>query len=333
MLVNDGLANIVANLGTAKDKASATTWYVRPHTPEQFEAMYRSGWLGRKIIDIPVDDATRRWRGWTGEEDFVEAFEAQEKRFGVQAKCAAAKRWGRLYGSAAIIVGVNPRLGEPSEPLDVSKMRPGDLNYLHVDVGPRLLIDTWEADIASPLFGQPKTYMYRPVVRGGLAALGAEVRIHASRVLPFVGAPLPPMFAQTTNTWGDSIFTAIEDTLNTSGTVSSVIASLLHEAKVDVFEVDLSGIGTPDGEARIVKRFQLANMLKAINNALLLGKDEKYHQRTYQFGGLSDIHIRAMQEISGAADIPVTRLLGQAPAGLQSTGESDLRNYYETLCS
>ncbi|EHP94894.1 anti-CBASS protein Acb1 family protein [Methylorubrum extorquens] len=331
MLVNDGLANVVANLGTAKDKASATTWFVRPHTPEEFERMYRSGWLGRKIIDIPVDDMTRRWRGWSADNQFMEAIEAQEKRFGVRARMTAAKRWGRLYGSSAIIVGANPRLGEPSEPLDIGRMQKGDLAYLHVDISPRLLISEWEADIASPLFGQPRLYTYNPVVRGGLSGLGTSVKIHASRVIPFAGAPLPPMHAMATNDWGDSIFTAIEDTLNTSGTVSAVIASLLHEAKIDAIKTNLEGIGTKEGEARIIQRFQLASMLKSINNTLLLGSDEDYQQRTYNFAGLSDIHIRAMQEISGAADIPVTRLLGQAPAGLQSTGESDLRNYYDAI--
>jgi hypothetical protein len=34
---------------------------------------------------------------------------------------------------------------------------------------------------------------------------------------------------------------------------------------------------------------------------------------------------------SGAADIPATRLLGQTPGGLQSTGQSDIRNYYDRI--
>jgi hypothetical protein len=38
-----------------------------------------------------------------------------------------------------------------------------------------------------------------------------------------------------------------------------------------------------------------------------------------------------MQLVSGAADIPATRLLGQSPAGMNATGESDLRNYYDRL--
>ena len=40
---------------------------------------------------------------------------------------------------------------------------------------------------------------------------------------------------------------------------------------------------------------------------------------------------RFLQSVSGAADIPGTRLLGQSPAGMNATGESDLRNYYDRL--
>jgi hypothetical protein len=35
--------------------------------------------------------------------------------------------------------------------------------------------------------------------------------------------------------------------------------------------------------------------------------------------------------VAGAADIPVTRLLGQSPGGLNATGESDIRNYYDRI--
>jgi uncharacterized protein len=36
---------------------------------------------------------------------------------------------------------------------------------------------------------------------------------------------------------------------------------------------------------------------------------------------------------SGGADIPATRLLGQSPDGMNATGDSDLRNYYDMVSS
>ncbi|MFQ8761936.1 MAG: anti-CBASS protein Acb1 family protein [Intestinimonas sp.] len=34
-------------------------------------------------------------------------------------------------------------------------------------------------------------------------------------------------------------------------------------------------------------------------------------------------------DLSGASRIPVTKLFGRSPAGMNATGESDLRNYYD----
>ena len=49
------------------------------------------------------------------------------------------------------------------------------------------------------------------------------------------------------------------------------------------------------------------------------------------FFGLSDVYEAFMMDISGAAEIPATKLFGRSPQGFQSTGESDLRNYYEMI--
>jgi phage-related protein (TIGR01555 family) len=328
MLLNDGLINLTANLGTLKDKSTSTGWAVTPRVAEEWEILYRASAFARKIIDIPTGDMVRRWRTWNAEEDDVALLEAAERRFKVKSVIKKAHRWARLYGSSAIIIGAAPRLGRSDEPLLIDRMGAGDLTYLHVDVYPRLMIEAWNTDLESPEFGRPLFYRYTPVVRG---SNGQQVRIHASRVIPFSGMTLPPFAAINTQEWGDSIFTALETVLNTAGTATAVIASMLPESKIDIIKTDLKGLGTADGESRLMKRFGLAAMLKSTNNMLLMGNDESYEQKTLNFAGLSDIHIRMLQELAGAADIPVTRLLGQAPAGLQSTGESDLRNYYDSL--
>jgi len=38
-----------------------------------------------------------------------------------------------------------------------------------------------------------------------------------------------------------------------------------------------------------------------------------------------------MLNVSGAAEIPVTKLFGRSPAGMNATGESDMRNYCEMI--
>lgn len=328
LALSDGLENLVAGLGADKDKARAAQWVVYQRSPQELEAVYRSGWIGRKIIDIPTDDMTREWRSWSADDDLVEKIEAAEKAFMIRNKVTAAKRWARLFGSSAIIIGTSARLGRPEEPLDLARMSTKDLTYLHVEIAPYLTIREWDTALESPSFGKPSVYSYQPSRHGTNAA---PATIHASRVIPFAGVPLPPYAALQGVQWGDSVYTAVEQTLTTAGSITAVIAALVYEQKIDVIKTDLSGLSTKEGEDRIKKRFSLAMALKSVNNTLLLGREEEFTHKQFTWSGLSDIHMRIMQEISGAADIPVTRLLGQTPAGLQSTGESDLRNYYDAL--
>ena len=55
--------------------------------------------------------------------------------------------------------------------------------------------------------------------------------------------------------------------------------------------------------------------------------------RRIDFGGLPEMVRTFLQVAAGAADIPVTRLLGQSPAGMSATGDSDTRNYYDMIAS
>ena len=53
----------------------------------------------------------------------------------------------------------------------------------------------------------------------------------------------------------------------------------------------------------------------------------------YNFSGLSGISERFMTDMAGAAEIPATKLFGRSPDGMNATGESDLRNYYDNIRS
>jgi hypothetical protein len=78
-------------------------------------------------------------------------------------------------------------------------------------------------------------------------------------------------------------------------------------------------------------------MLSAINtmeNSLgirLVNKGDDIQQLQYSFSGLPEVMDSAMMDMAGATGIPVTRLFGRSPAGMNSTGESDERMYRQAL--
>ena len=108
-----------------------------------------------------------------------------------------------------------------------------------------------------------------------------------------------------------------------------------NRAKVDVVTVpNLSEhLTSAETTAQLSARFAYAAAMKSINNLLLLGDGESWARQRIDFGGLPEMVRTFLQVAAGAADIPVTRLLGQSPAGLSATGESDVRNYYDMIAA
>jgi phage-related protein (TIGR01555 family) len=65
----------------------------------------------------------------------------------------------------------------------------------------------------------------------------------------------------------------------------------------------------------------------------IINKGDAIHNTQYTFTGIADAYDRMMMAVAGAARIPVTKLFGRSPAGLNATGESDMKNYYDYIDS
>lgn len=327
-LVRDGLMSLASRMGTDRDKA-ATTFYAQPLlTDEQIIAAYRGSWLPRKIIDIPALDSCRKWRNWQAEDDQIEAIEAEEKRLNVKGKVLEAYKKARLFGGAALFIGTGD--ADPSQPLQPERVGKAGLRYLTVMTRRQISAGEIERDPSSEWYGKPKLY----TVTGGN---GTQINVHPSRLVVLNGAMAPDddfNFALTQG-WGESVLTATLDAIKNADSTAGNIASLIFEAKIDIIKVPQfsANIGNQAYEDAVLRRYTLANTIKGINGTLLLDSEEEYDSKSAQLAGLTDILMAFMQIVSGAADIPVTRLLGQSPAGLNSTGDSDMKNYHDRIQS
>ncbi len=327
-LMRDSLTSLVSRMGTDRDKA-ATTFYTQPIlTDEQIVAAYRGSWLPRKIVDIPALDSCRKWRNWQAASDQIQKIEAEEKRLNVKAKILEASKKGRLFGGAAVYVGTGD--SDPSQSLDVERIGAGGVRYLTVLTRRQLSAGEIDRDPTSEWFGRPAYF----VLSG---ADGRQLKIHPSRLVLFNGAMSPDDdIGQALNQgWGESILTATLDAIKNADATAGNIASLIFEAKIDIIKVPnfSQNIGNKVYEDAVLRRYTLANTIKGINGTLILDAEEEYDSKNAQLGGLTDILMAFMQIVSGAADIPVTRLLGQSPAGLNSTGTSDMKNYHDRIQS
>lgn len=322
--LGDRLQNLVSSMGTAKDKATRSTWYVNELTPDQAIAAYRGDWIARKVVDIPAFDMIREGRNWQADNALIQKLEAEEARLQVWPKVAKAIKLARLYGGSALILGIGDT--DPSQPLRPDSIVAGGLEYIHVASRYEITAGQLERDPASPRWGEPADYTMNGGARG-------QLRLHPSRVIPFVGAEVPDL--AFSHGWGDSVLQAIDEAVKNAGLAAGGIAQLLQEAKVDVFKIPdfMANVGDEAYRTKVLERIALANQAKSISNALVMDAAEEWNQKQISFAQLPEVLRLYLQIAAGAADIPATRLLGQSPDGMNATGEGDLRNYYDRLAA
>ncbi|HCB99766.1 MAG TPA: hypothetical protein DEP42_00865, partial [Ruminococcaceae bacterium] len=94
------------------------------------------------------------------------------------------------------------------------------------------------------------------------------------------------------------------------------------------------GLSLGDSRAKAAVYETIEAMDQFINNfsTWVLGPDDEFSTiQNNSFEGLNSIYESFMLDVSGASNIPATKLFGRSPAGENATGESDLQNYYDMV--
>ena len=339
----DSFKNLLAGFGMpGRDKAAHQRFTLNLLDPEQLHNAYRGDWIARKVCDIPPFDACRAWREWQADQDQIEQIEKVERDLGIQRKLMWAMSKARLYGGAALIMGIEGQKFE--DELDLDSIGKGDLKFVHAVTKWQIAAGPLMRDVTSPWFGEP-TYYFRsnspvpdPPASKALEpsslgyAPGDTLNIHPSRVIRLIGLDYPD-WEQGPDQWGDSALQPVLDAINNVGLVSSSIATMISEAKLDIIKVPglLEMLSTTEGSARVFERFSQGNVAKSVVNATLLDSAEEWERQQITFSGMDSVMQMYLSIAAGAADIPATRLLGKAPDGMNATGDGDMRNYYDRL--
>ena len=91
------------------------------------------------------------------------------------------------------------------------------------------------------------------------------------------------------------------------------------------------GLGNERAQRQLYDTIQAMNAMMNNSSLQIIGEKDEYESHQYTFAGLGEVYDRFMMDVAGAAEIPVTKLFGRSPAGMNATGESDMQNYYDTI--
>ena len=298
-------------------------------------SLYRNDWIARRIIDTIPEDMLKNWFDLQSQltPDQINQFESTVRKTHLKKQLLEGLRMGRLFGGAAGIIVIEGQEDMLDEPLNMDMILPGQYKGL-------IIADRWSGvypdsglvqDLGDPDFGTPEYYTFSMSDTN----LASGIRVHHSRVLRFTGRDLPSIERIAEHYWSMSELEHVYTELNKRNTTSENIAQLIFQANIRTYKMadlgQMLSVTQPEIQKRLYQVLAMQNFLLSNMGMNVMDKDDSLETHQYTFAGLNDIYESFMLDIAGASEIPVTRLFGRSPAGLNSTGESDLTNYYDKV--
>jgi hypothetical protein len=331
-VTRDSFQNFAARVGIGTDNLSShSTYGFNPITrlPIMLEWMYRGSWIVRKCVDAVAEDMTKAGVtfGSALKADAVDGMQASLNDLGVWQGLGETIKWGRMYGGALAVIQIDGQRN--STPLRLDTVAKGQ--FIGLAVLDRWMVSPSLNDLIRSGADAGKPKFYDVTVEG--APLPRQ-RIHHSRVVRIDGIDLPWRQRITENGWGLSVIEPLYDRLiafdsTTQGAAQLVFKAHLRTLKVPrLREIIATGGKTLEG---LLAQVEMMRRMQANEGVSLLDGDDTFEAHQYTFSGLDQVLLQFGQQLSGAMDIPLVRLFGQSPAGLNSSGESDLRTYYDGL--
>lgn len=329
----DSFVNFAHNLGIGAENALTSSSYgFNPVTRNRtlLEWVHRGSWLGGVAVDTVADDMTRAGVQLVGElpPDDISALEEFSTAYGIWESLNDTIKWARLYGGCIGVLLIDGQ--DTSTPLRIQTIRKGQFRgILPLD---RWMVEPSLSDLVTefgPDLGLPKFYR----VTAQAPAL-SRMTIHHSRVIRLEGVRLPYWQRLMENLWGLSVLERLYDRMIAFDSASTGAAQLTFKSFIRTYKIDgMRDIVSAGGDALngLIKYVDMMRRFQGVEGITLLdGKDEFSADSPAAFGGLADVMAQFGQQLSGALQIPLVRLFGQSPLGF-STGDTDLRNYYDTI--
>lgn len=329
--VQDAFSNPLFRLGYGSQSPLEATEYPLTRMTDNYallNSLYRDNWVVQNVVGIIPDDMTKKWfapAGAVGPEHLKELDRVQRVT-ALRERVNEGLRWGRLYGGAAGLIMIRGQEGMLGQPLELESIYPGTFQGLYI-------LDRWQGVVPGMELvfegGEPVPAYYSITdARGNTVA-----KVHHSRLVRFTGRDLPFLERVAELYWGESEVEALYNDVVKHDNVAANMAALTFRANVDTMEVQnldqLFSVTSGEQQRRFWNVMQAQSVMKSNFGMQLVNRGDQIKNTQYTFTGLQEVYDSMCLDLSGAYRIPVTKLFGRSPAGMNATGESDLRNYYD----
>ena len=330
----DAFSNPLFRLGYGSQSPLEATEYPLTRMTGNYallNSLYRDNWIVQNVVGIIPDDMCRKWFALSGDvgPEHLRLLEQAQTETALRESVNEGLRWGRLYGGAAGLIMIRGQERMLDRPLELDTILPGTFQGLYI-------LDRWcgiapESGLVYDGRGRMVPEYYTITGENGAQA----ARVHHSRIVRFLGRELPYLERMAEMYWGESEVEALYHDVVKHNNVSANMAALTFRANVDTMEVQsldqLFSLTSGEMQRRFWNTMQAQSVVQSNFGVRLVNKGDQIKNTQYTFTGLHEVHEAMCLDLSGASRIPMTKLFGRSPAGMNATGESDLTNYYDYI--
>lgn len=336
----DHWLNALTGLGSVRDKVQQYVFQRAGRVDDEtLEAMYDEDDMASRIADSVPEHMMRRGFEIECDElpdlneqvhDYIEALEGEEA-------VTDALVWERVFGGGVVVIGADDG-NDVSLPLDEDNVE--SVRFLNVLDRRDCVPIYWYSDPTKPKYGRPEVYRVTYLIQGIADPRRSKptqqtmsLEVHESRMLVFRGGRSTVRSRFRYNGWGAPLLSKLKGPLRGFHGNWQSVENLMQDASQGVYKVKgfFEAISGKKG-AELEYRMQMIDMARSVARAVIVDADgEEFERKDTTMSGLPELIDRTGTRLASAARMPGTVLHGISPAGLNATGASDLRNWYDEL--
>ncbi|MBE1237485.1 DUF1073 domain-containing protein [Phaeovibrio sulfidiphilus] len=169
---------------------------------------------------------------------------------------------------------------------------------------------------------------YRPVTW----KIAGTLEVHRSRFLYFSAGDLPARIRPSYNFFGVPMAEVALDYVAHFTETRAAAARLLTKFSRLIFKTNMNDVLSGGLGTDMERRIQYAIDHWTNDDLFIIDKeDEDVIKVESTLGGVTEIVRQSLEMVAAIFRVPVMKLLGISPSGLNATGDADLRNFHENV--
>jgi uncharacterized protein len=291
----------------------------------------------RSPAEIIATESTRKWIKIKCSDDAdktakVAKIEAEFERLNVQGVFRQISEHDALFGRAHLFIDVDgvvegPELALPigggSDELSKLKIGRGSLKEL------RTVEPVWVWPITYNSLNPLSKEWYRPETW-----LCMSQEIHKTRLLTFISREVPDLLKPAYMFGGQSLTQLMMPVVENWLTTRRAVGEIVKKFSFNLIKLNITEALNSGNAGKLAKRMGLFTQLQNNNGTMILDKEtEDFINVAVPLSGLDQLQAQAQEHMASLSRIPIIKLLGIQPAGLNASSSGELRAFADSIHS